>query len=68
VLVVLGSIVGGHRTPAGLVMRTVTLEPLNLLNQTIVDQRAGRAIVLTSPQEPDPHCRVLLSIPAREHC
>src|SRR5437764_2914800 len=59
-LVVLGSIVGGRHTPAGLVIRTDMLGQLNLLNQTIVDQLAGRAIVLTSPQGPDPHCRVLV--------
>src|SRR5437764_14295948 len=59
-VVALGSLVVGRPATTGLVIHTVTLGQLNLLNQTIVDQLAGRAIVLTSPQGPDPHCRVLV--------
>ena len=59
-VVALGSLVVGRPATTGLVIHTVTLGQLNLLSQTNVDQQAGRAIVLTSPQGPDPHCRVLV--------
>jgi hypothetical protein len=48
-VVALGSLVARRSATAGLVIRTVTLGQLNLLSQTIVDQQAGQAIVLTSP-------------------
>jgi hypothetical protein len=59
-VVVLASLVMGRPATTGLVIRTVALGLLNLLNQTIVDQQAGRAIVLTSAQGPDSHCRLLV--------
>ena len=59
-VVALGSLVARRPATAGRVIRTVALGQLNLLNQTIVDQQAGRAIVLTSLQGPDPHCCVLV--------
>jgi hypothetical protein len=48
-VVALGSLVARRPATAGLVIRTVVLGPLNLLSQTIVDQQAGQAIILTSP-------------------
>jgi YVTN family beta-propeller protein len=59
-VVALGTLVARRPATAGLVIRTVALGQLNLLSQTIVDQQAGRAVILTSPQGPDPHCRVLV--------
>ena len=48
-VVALGSLVARRSAAAGLVIRTVALGQLNLLSQTIVDQQAGRAVILTSP-------------------
>jgi len=48
-VVALGNLMTRSPATAGLVIRTVALGQLNLLSQTIVDQQAGRAIILTSP-------------------
>jgi hypothetical protein len=48
-VVALGSLVARRSATAGLVIRTVALGQLNLLSQTIVDQQAGRAVILASP-------------------
>jgi hypothetical protein len=48
-VVALGSLVARRPAATGLVIGTVTLGQLNLFSQTIVDQQAGRAIILTRP-------------------
>ncbi len=61
-VLVLAMLVGAllHHPAAQPLLRMVTLAPLNLPNQTLIDQDRGRAIILTSPYGPDPQCRVLV--------
>jgi hypothetical protein len=68
-VVALGSLVARRPATAGLVIRTVALGQLNLLSQTIVDQQAGPAVVLTSPhwRRPDRTGPIVAARVCHEH-